>query len=72
MCHSYNSGATPRKGTGSLGMMAGGGRSSTISSHFNGEKRDGPQLQHARLALYFVSLSLAPEKLEGPVEFSRL
>ena len=72
MGHSYNSGATPRKSTGSLSMMAGGGRSSTISSHLNGEKRDSPQLQHARLVLYFVSWSLAPEKLEGPMEFSRL
>ena len=72
MGHSYNSGATSRKSTGSLSMMAGGGRSSTISSHLNGEKRDSPQLQHARLVLYFVSWSLAPEKLEGPMEFSRL
>ena len=64
MCHSYNSGATPRKSTRSLSMMAGGGRS--------GERRDGPQLQHARLALFFVPWSLAPDKLEGPMEFSRL
>ena len=72
MCHSYNSGATPRRRAGSLSMMSGGGSSSTISSHLNGEKRDGPRLQHARLALSFVSWSLASDKLDGPMEFSRL
>ena len=72
MCHSYNSGATPRRRAGSLSTMSGGGRSSTISSHLNGEKRDDLRLQHARLALSSVSWSLASDKLKGPMEFSRL